>query len=74
VITYTHSDPEALDHARKNSASAVFLLKAPRVQILSEMGRAGELMPQKSTYFYPKLASGLVFHALTAELAVKTSR
>jgi len=74
VITYTHSDPEALEHARKNSASAVFLLKAPRVQILSEMGRAGELMPQKSTYFYPKLASGLVFHALTPELAVKTSR
>lgn len=74
VISYTHSDPEALEHARKNSTSAVFLLKAPRVQILSEMGRAGELMPQKSTYFYPKLASGLVFHALTAELAVKTSR
>jgi len=74
VITYTHSDPEALAHAGRNPASAVFLLKAPRVQILSEMGRAGELMPQKSTYFYPKLASGLVFHALTAELAVKTSR
>jgi uncharacterized protein (DUF1015 family) len=74
VITYTHSDPEALAHAEKNHASAVFLLKAPRVQILSEMGRAGELMPQKSTYFYPKLASGLVFHSLTAELAVKTSR
>jgi len=73
VISYTHSDPEALEYAGKNPAAAVFLLKAPRVQILSEMGRAGELMPQKSTYFYPKLASGLVFHALTAELTVKTS-
>ena len=67
VIRYTHSDSEALEHARAHPAAAVFLLKAPRVQILSEMGRAGELMPQKSTYFYPKLASGLVFHPLTME-------
>lgn len=74
VISYTHSDPEALEHARKNVSSAVFLLKAPRVQILNEMGRAGELMPQKSTYFYPKLASGIVFHTLASELAVKTVR
>ncbi len=64
VIRYTHADGEALDCARQNAAKAVFLLKAPRVQILGEMGRAGELMPQKSTYFYPKLASGLVLHSL----------
>ncbi len=64
LIRYTHADGEALGHAEKNPDAAVFLLKAPRVQILGEMGRAGELMPQKSTYFYPKLASGLVFHSL----------
>lgn len=69
VMTYTHSDPEAVEHALKNTQTAVFLLKAPRVQILRDMGRAGELMPQKSTYFYPKLASGLVFHVLTEKLS-----
>lgn len=73
VITYTHSDPEALEHAVQNREHAVFMLKAPRVQILGEMGRAGELMPQKSTYFYPKLASGLVFHPLGQPLAAKHS-
>jgi len=62
VLHYTHSEEEAIAHVRSQSAAAAFLLKAPPVEILREMGKASELMPQKSTYFYPKLASGLVFY------------
>jgi uncharacterized protein (DUF1015 family) len=33
---------------------------------LRSVSQAGDLMPQKSTYFYPKLATGLVIHPLSA--------
>lgn len=60
-LAFTHSDPEALGDAAEGKVQAAFLLKAPKVTVLREMGRVHELMPQKSTYFYPKLASGLLF-------------
>ncbi len=62
TIRYTHALPEALESVRQKKAAAAFLLQPPRVELLREMGKANELLPQKSTYFYPKLASGLVFH------------
>ncbi len=62
TIRYTHALNEAVDSVKSSKACAVFLLQPPPVEILREMGNVKELMPQKSTYFYPKLASGLVFH------------
>lgn len=41
-----------------------FLMNATRPEQMADVCRAGELMPHKSTYFYPKLLTGLVFHAL----------
>ena len=41
-----------------------FLMNATRPEQMAAVCRAGELMPHKSTYFYPKLLTGLVFHAL----------
>jgi len=41
-----------------------FLMNATRAEQMAAVCRAGELMPHKSTYFYPKLLTGLVFHAL----------
>jgi len=60
-LQFSHSDKDALAAVREGNLQAAFLLKAPRVEVLSEMGEVRELMPQKSTYFYPKLASGLLF-------------
>jgi uncharacterized protein (DUF1015 family) len=34
------------------------------VELVRELAQRGETMPQKSTYFYPKLPSGLLFHPL----------
>jgi uncharacterized protein (DUF1015 family) len=43
---------------------AVFLLRPTRMDQLREVALAGETMPQKSTYFYPKLPSGLLMRSL----------
>lgn len=60
-VIYTHDDREALA-ALDQGAEAVFFMKPPRMEDLLAVAAAGEVMPQKSTYFYPKLLSGLVFH------------
>jgi uncharacterized protein (DUF1015 family) len=62
-IRYTHAAEEAVRELEQKSCSAAFFLKAPQVEILREMGETQELLPQKSTYFWPKLASGLVFYS-----------
>ncbi|HET6351554.1 MAG TPA: DUF1015 domain-containing protein [Coriobacteriia bacterium] len=53
------------DQALRMSAEndAVFVLRATRLGQLRDVALAGETMPQKSTYFYPKLLSGLVMRA-----------
>jgi uncharacterized protein (DUF1015 family) len=63
TLGFTHDDAEALASVRKG-ASAVFLLRSPRMSEVETVCAAGSTMPQKSTYFYPKLLSGLVFHLL----------
>ena len=51
----------ALDATREHDV--VFVLRATRMEQLREVALAGELMPQKSTYFYPKFLSGLLFRS-----------
>ena len=41
-----------------------FVLRPPRMAQIAAVAAAGETMPQKSTYFHPKLPSGLVFKSL----------
>ncbi len=41
-------------------ATAAFLVRPPTVQQVEEFARAGARMPPKSTYFFPKLTSGLL--------------
>ena len=43
---------------------AALFLRSTRIEQVREVARAGEVMPQKSTFFYPKLASGMVLHPL----------
>ncbi|MBU3759317.1 MAG: DUF1015 domain-containing protein [Candidatus Omnitrophica bacterium] len=61
-LQFTHADDEAVREISDRKVQAAFLLKAPKVSVLADMGKVRELMPQKSTYFYPKLASGLLFY------------
>ena len=63
VLTYTHDDAEALALGRDGKGIA-FLLHVPRMAEIEAVCLADQVMPEKSTYFYPKLQSGLVFHSL----------
>jgi uncharacterized protein (DUF1015 family) len=60
-VTYTPSLSEAEDAVGAGRARAAFLVRAPTVAEVQEIARSGRTMPEKSTYFYPKLASGLLF-------------
>ena len=60
-LEFTRDDAEALEAVASGRSTAAFLLNPPSVAAVRAVCLAGELMPEKSTYFYPKLASGLVF-------------
>jgi uncharacterized protein (DUF1015 family) len=62
-LKFEHTVEGAVAPLQKGAAQAVFLLQPPKVEMLEKMGAVNERMPQKSTYFYPKLATGLVFYS-----------
>jgi uncharacterized protein (DUF1015 family) len=62
ALTYTHDDAQALAAAAQGQTA--FLLRTPRMSEVEAVCLSGQTMPEKSTYFYPKLESGLVFHLL----------
>jgi uncharacterized protein (DUF1015 family) len=49
---------------RHGNATAAVLLNATRIEQVFAVADAGDVMPQKSTYFAPKVPSGLVLRAL----------
>jgi uncharacterized protein (DUF1015 family) len=63
-ISYTPSTDEAIAEVDGGGADVAFLLREPRVEDVFAIARRGERMPQKSTYFFPKPLSGLLFHPL----------
>jgi uncharacterized protein (DUF1015 family) len=60
ALDFTHDDDEAIEAVRAGRAGAAFLLNPPTLAQVRATCLAGEVMPEKSTYFYPKLATGLV--------------
>jgi uncharacterized protein (DUF1015 family) len=63
-LTYTRSLDEALDGVNRGEFQAAFILNPTRVSEIRDVALAGEKMPQKSTYFYPKLITGLAMNKL----------
>ena len=61
AVVYTPSAAEAERAVTSGEATAAFLVRAPTVEQVEAFARAGTRMPPKSTYFYPKLTSGLLF-------------
>ena len=61
-LTYTRSMEEAVRGVQKGDYQCAFLLNPTRVEEIRDVAAAGEKMPQKSTYFYPKLITGLVMN------------
>ncbi|MFB3915697.1 MAG: DUF1015 domain-containing protein [Terriglobales bacterium] len=62
-IDYIREAGEAIDRV-KTGANVAFLMNPVPIETMREVAFAGEVMPQKSTDFYPKLLSGLAIYAL----------
>jgi hypothetical protein len=63
-VTYTPRADEAVAEVDAGRAEAAFLVRSPRIEDVFTVAKRGETMPQKTTYFYPKLLSGLLFQPL----------
>lgn len=61
-LSYTRSEEEAFAKVRNGEAQCAFLLNPTKVSQIRDVALAGGKMPQKSTYFYPKLITGLVIN------------
>jgi uncharacterized protein (DUF1015 family) len=63
-VSYTPYAREAVAAVDRGEAEAAFLRRPTRIEDVWEIAGRGDVMPQKSTFFYPKLTSGLLFFPL----------
>ncbi len=61
-ISYPHDIDSAIDAVLSRSADTAFILDTVPVNKVLNYSRAGKIMPQKTTFFYPKLPGGLVLY------------
>ncbi len=64
AVSYVHSQAEAEQALAAGSCRLAVLMRATPVKQIVDVAEAGESMPAKSTFFHPKLPSGLVIHPL----------
>jgi uncharacterized protein (DUF1015 family) len=64
-LDYSKDLDDAIDAVQTGRADAGFFMRATPVDQVREVAETGESMPPKSTYFYPKVPTGLVFNPLT---------
>ncbi len=64
-IGYAKAGEDVLAQLGRDSYDAAFVLRPTPVDDVREVAAAGEIMPPKSTYFFPKLLSGIVFNPLS---------
>ena len=63
-VSYCREASDALAQVRSGQAQMAFLMNPVRIEQVRDIAFAGEVLPQKSTDFYPKLLSGLTIYAL----------
>jgi len=63
-VKYTRVDEEAIQFVDEGKFDLSFLMNATKIEELKAIADAGEHMPQKSTYFLPKMLSGLVIYKM----------
>lgn len=68
-LTYSHDLRDTLAQVAGGKVQAAFLMNATKVHQVLDACEAGFVLPQKSTYFQPKLATGLVMQKIRPELA-----
>lgn len=63
-ITYNYDREDAISKVKAGQYQLAFILSHLRTEVIKAIADAGDRMPRKATYFYPKLPSGLVFNRL----------
>jgi uncharacterized protein (DUF1015 family) len=63
-ISYTAYADDAIAHVKEGTNRVALLMNPTPVEQVLEVAMAGQTMPQKSTYFYPKMATGFVLNLL----------
>jgi len=61
-LVYTKQAEEAVSAVKSGNFQCSFLLNATKVREIKDVSLANEKMPQKSTYFYPKILTGVVMN------------
>ena len=74
TVSYTRKLPEAVEAVKTGAAQTAFLLGRPTVEEIKAVSLAGDVMPPKSTFFYPKLLSGLVLRDLENDTPAEALR
>ncbi len=64
-LKYTRDKDEAINSVKTGKANCAFIINPTKVAEIKDVALAGEKMPQKSTYFYPKIITGLVMNLLS---------
>jgi uncharacterized protein (DUF1015 family) len=64
-LDYSKNLQDAIERVESGAADAGFFMRATPVEQVREVAAAGESMPPKSTYFFPKVPTGLVFNPLS---------
>jgi uncharacterized protein (DUF1015 family) len=63
-LDYARDTAQARERVESGAAQAAFFMRATPVSQVRDVAAAGESMPPKSTYFFPKVATGMVFNLL----------
>lgn len=63
-IDYNYNRRDAVSRVLAGEYQLAFIIKAVRPEVIKAIADAGDRMPRKSTYFYPKLPSGMLFYRL----------
>ncbi len=67
-ISYNQDPRETIQAIQRAEANVAFLLPTPDKQMFARLCKSGRLLPQKSTYFYPKVITGFVMRSLKGNL------
>jgi len=64
ILDYSYDRLDAVNRVLDGEYQLAFLLSPVKAEVVKAIADAGDRMPRKSTYFYPKAPAGLVFHRL----------
>ena len=73
TIRYSQDEELVLQAVEKEDYQAAFILNPPKTEEILAIAGGGEKMPQKSTYFYPKLSSGLIINKIDPEEQIENN-